>query len=111
MLRLAMLRGIAATVLLICATPALAQAPTVTVVIRDHQFVPVEVPVPAGAKVELTIRNEQTTPAEFESTSLHREKVVTPGGTSSVFIGPLSPGRYEFFDDFHPATRGFVVAR
>jgi hypothetical protein len=73
--------------------------------------VPAEVAVAAGTKVELIIRNEQTTPAEFESTSLHREKVVAPGTAISVFVGPLSPGRYEFFDDFHPATRGFVVVR
>ena len=83
--------------------------PTVTLAIRDHQFVPAEVPVPAKVKVELIIRNEQTTPAEFESTSLHREKVVPPGSAASVFVGPLNPGRYEFFDDFHPATRGVIV--
>ncbi|HKS89118.1 MAG TPA: cupredoxin domain-containing protein, partial [Stellaceae bacterium] len=62
-------------------------------------------------KVELVVRNEQAIPAEFESTSLHREKVVTPGGSVSVYVGPLGPGRYEFFDDFHPATRGFVVVK
>jgi len=59
----------------------------------------------------LTIRNEQATPAEFESTSLHREKVVAPGSSASVFVGPLQPGRYEFFDDFHPASRGVLVVR
>jgi hypothetical protein len=73
--------------------------------------VPAEVPVPAGVKVELVLRNEQTVPAEFESTSLHREKVVAPGATASIFIGPLKPGRYDFFDDFHPATRGVVVVQ
>lgn len=81
----------------------------VTIAIRDHAFIPAEVKIPAGVKVELTIRNEQTVPAEFESASLHREKVVSPGSAISVYVGPLSPGRYEFFDDFHPATRGFVV--
>jgi hypothetical protein len=92
--------------------PALAaDPPPVAISIRDHQFVPAEVAVPVGAKIELTIRNEQTVPAEFESTSLHREKVVAPGAAVSVFIGPLPAGSYEFFDDFHPATRGNVVAR
>jgi len=83
----------------------------VAISIRDHQFVPAEVTVPAGAKVELQIRNEQATAAEFESNQMRREKVIPPGGTVSVYIGPLNPGRYEFFDDFHPATRGAVVAR
>ena len=83
----------------------------ITITIRDHAFVPGEVKLPAGAKVELSIRNEQPTPAEFESASLHREKVVAPGSAISVYVGPLNPGRYEFFDDFHPASRGVLVVR
>src|SRR2546430_379239 len=81
----------------------------IAITIKDHAFVPAEVKIPAGAKVELTIRNEQAVPAEFESASLHREKVVSPGSAISVYVGPLERGRYEFFDDFHPATRGVVV--
>ncbi len=81
------------------------------IVIRDHQFVPAELTVSAGQKVELQVRNEQATPAEFESSSLHREKIVAPGSAISVYVGPLSPGRYEFFDDFNPATRGFLVVK
>jgi hypothetical protein len=98
--------------LLLGTLPALAAEPAqVAISIRDHQFVPPQVQVPVGVKVELAVRNEQTVPAEFESTSLHREKVVAPGATISVYIGPLEAGSYEFFDDFHPATRGTVVAR
>ena len=93
------------------AAPVFAQEPTVTITIKDHQFAPNEVPIPAGVRVELTIRNEQATPAEFESSSLHREKVVPPRGSASVFVGPLQPGRYEFYDDFHPASRGVLVVR
>ena len=93
------------------AAPALAQESKFTIAIRDNQFVPAQLTVPAGVKIELIVRNEQRTPAEFESTSLHREKVVAAGASISVFIGPLSPGRYEFFDDFHPATRGVLIAQ
>jgi hypothetical protein len=95
----------------VAVAPAFADEPPVTIAIRDHQFVPSEVQIRANAKVELIIRNEQTTPAEFESTSLHREKVVAPGKAASVFVGPLKPGRYDFFDDFHPATRGVLVVQ
>ena len=105
-----MYRAVVLALLLICAVPAFAEGP-ITIAIRDHQFVPAEVAVPAGSKVELIIRNEQKTPAEFESKSLHREKVVAPGAAVSVFVGPLNPGRYEFFDDFHPATRGVIVVQ
>ena len=29
----------------------------------------------------------------------------------SVYVGPLDAGSYDFFDDFHPSTRGNIVAR
>ena len=93
------------------AVPALAGPPQIAITLDAQHFVPSEVPVPAGTKVELLIKNTGATPAEFESTPLHREKVVPAGGQTSVFVGPLSPGRYEFFDDFNPATRGFLVAQ
>jgi plastocyanin len=105
------MRSLAAAALLVFSVsmPSMADPSPLSIAIRDHAFVPAEVKLPAGAKVELSIRNEQATPAEFESASLHREKVVAPGGAISVYVGPLAPGRYEFFDDFHPATRGFIV--
>ncbi|HXO02559.1 MAG TPA: cupredoxin domain-containing protein [Stellaceae bacterium] len=91
--------------------PALAEDPVVTISLKDHQFVPAEVPVPAGVKVKLLVKNEQQVTAEFESNSLHREKIVNAGGEITVFVGPLDPGSYEFFDDFHNATRGHLIAK
>jgi hypothetical protein len=90
---------------------ALADDPKVPLALQNHQFVPTELTIPANTKVELVVSNRQTMPAEFESTSLHREKIVAPGGTISVYVGPLDPGRYEFFDDFNAQTRGFVVVK
>jgi hypothetical protein len=106
-----MFRAFVAAFFLICATPAIAEEPAVTITLRDHQFVPAEVAVPAGVRIKLIIRNEQATNAEFESTSLHREKVVNSGGEIAVFVGPLDPGSYEFFDDFHGETRGHLVVK
>jgi hypothetical protein len=96
---------------LVLTAPALADDPVVTITLKDHQFTPSEVPVPAGVKVQLLIKNDQPQAAEFESHSLHREKVVTPGGQITLPIGPLDPGSYEFFDDFHNSTRGHLVAK
>jgi hypothetical protein len=104
-----MYRIVVPAFLLICTVPAFAEDPTITITLRDHQFVPSEVPVPTGVRIKLIIRNEQATNAEFESTSLHREKMVTPGAEITVFVGPLDPGSYEFFDDFHGGTRGRLV--
>jgi plastocyanin len=102
----------AAVLLLATAAPALADAPPqITILLKGQHFVPSEVPVAAGTKVELLVRNEGSTPAEFESTQLHREKIVTAGQQISVFVGPLDPGSYEFFDDFHPQTRGHLIVK
>ena len=69
------------------------------------------VQIPAGTKIELVVRNRDSTPSEFESTELHREKVVAAGQQISLFVGPLPPGRYAFFDDFHPQTRGLLIVK
>lgn len=91
--------------------PAAADTDTVTVSIKDHRFAPETVEVPAGKKIKLVIKNQDATPEEFESYDLNREKII-PGGTDGVvYIGPLDPGRYEFFGEFNPETaRGWVVA-
>lgn len=103
--------AIAALFALGVTVPALADDPMVTITLKDHQFSPAEVPVPAGVKVKLVIKNQQQVNAEFESNSLHREKIVGAGGEVSVFVGPLDPGGYEFFDDFHNSTRGRLVVK
>src|SRR3954452_15168078 len=106
-----MRRALLTALLIAVAVPALAEGPQVAIAIRADGFAPAEVPVPAGTKIELSIRNEQNVAAEFESTALRREKVIPPGTTGIVYVGPLQPGRYEFFDDFRPANRGFLVAQ
>ncbi len=108
-----MARLIPSAILLFFVIPlaAFAADPQFSLGLKAHQFTPKELEIPAGTKVELKIRNEDKTPAEFESLSLHREEVVVGGGEIRVFVGPLDPGRYEFFDDFHPETRGTLVAK
>jgi hypothetical protein len=101
-----------ATILLCAAAlPVRAADPVATITLKDHQFVPSEVSVPAGVKVQLLIKNEQAVNAEFESTTLHREKIVNAGGQITVFVGPLDPGTYEFFDDFNRSAQGRLVVK
>jgi Cupredoxin-like domain len=104
-------RALLTALLIATAVPALADEPKVSIAIRDNGFAPAEVPVPTGTKIELSITNEQKIAAEFESNALRREKVIPPGATGTVYVGPLQPGRYEFFDDFRPQNRGFLVAQ
>jgi plastocyanin len=89
-----------------------AQESTYALVIKDHKFQPTEIEIPAGQKIALTVKNDDPTPEEFESTELRREKVVAGGEQITVYIGPLKPGKYEFFGDFNPKTaRGRIVVK
>ncbi|HEX3418397.1 MAG TPA: cupredoxin domain-containing protein [Stellaceae bacterium] len=97
--------------LLAIAASALADDPSFSILLKNNRFVPSDVQIPAGAKVKLVVRNENPTASEFESTQFHREKIVAPGQEITVFVGPLDPGSYEFFDDFHPETRGHLVVK
>ena len=60
--------------------------------------------MPAGRKIRLTIKNQDPTPAEFESNALNREKIVGAHAEITVFIGPLKAGTYDYYDDFHKTT-------
>jgi plastocyanin len=82
---------------------------TVTITIKDHQFEPAEVHAPPGKAIAVTVKNLDAIAAEFESDALHVEKVIPPGREAVVRVRPLEPGRYNFFDDFHRATQGFLV--
>jgi hypothetical protein len=87
-----------------------AAPPEIKLVLKDHKFAPTEVTAPAGQKLKLVIENQDATPEEFESYALNREKIVPPGGRIVVFVGPLKPGRYEFFGEFNAKTaRGWLV--
>ena len=97
---------------LLGATPVFAAGePEFAITLRDHQFTPVEIKVPAGVKVKLVVDNQDAGPEEFDSHALNREKVI-PGKTkATIFIGPLAPGRYPFIGEFNATTaHGEVVA-
>jgi hypothetical protein len=80
-------------------------------VIKNHRFEPTELKVPAGQRVKLTVHNQDSTPEEFESHKLNREKVIPAGAKAVIFIGPLRPGKYEFVGEYNEATaKGVVVA-
>jgi len=83
-----------------------------TLVFRQHRFVPNRIEVPAHVKFRLQVQNTDDTADEFESVDLNREKLVPPGQTITVFLGPLEPGEYKFFGDFHQDTaQGVLVAK
>jgi hypothetical protein len=81
------------------------------VVLHDGTISPERLEVPADRPFKLEISNTGSSPAEFESLSLHKEKVLSAGVTSGMVIRRLEPGEYDFFDDFHPGSKAVLVAR
>lgn len=96
-------------VLLGLAATARAQTPSFTLEIRDHLFYPAELLIPADTKVRLVVANRDSTPEEFESYELNREKVIMGRTQAVIFIGPLPPGTYPFFGEFNPKTAQGIV--
>jgi iron uptake system EfeUOB component EfeO/EfeM len=90
---------------------AAAQYATVELAVKDKTFDPVELKAPANTRVVIHITNHDAKAMEFESKELKAEKVVAANGEGIVRVGPLKPGRYEFFDDFNQANRGTLVVQ
>lgn len=82
---------------------AMAADESYSLTLKDHKFSPTELTIPAGKKVKVTVKNLDSTPAEFESDDFKAEKVIPAGKQVDVFVGPLKAGTYEFHDEYHEA--------
>ncbi len=102
---------VAIAALLTVNTAVAADLQTFEISIKDHKFVPDQVTIPADTKVKLVINNLDPTVEEFESYDLNREKIVSGNSAITVFVGPLDPGSYAFFGEFHEDTaQGTLIA-
>ena len=90
---------------------ASAQETTLQVTVDNHRFSPSDLRAPANKPIVIVIRNNDATPMEFESVSLRVEKIIAAKSQGSVRVRALSPGRYEFFDDFNQSTRGALIVQ
>ena len=100
----------AAAAVLLAAGVEAQQSVSVEIAVKNHRFEPTEIHAPANRPITLSIRNLDTAAIEFESVSLRVEKVIAANSRGLINLRPLQPGRYKFFDDFHPETQGtFVV--
>lgn len=92
--------------------PARAEEGSYTLTLKDHKFTPDTLEIPANKRVKLVVKNEDATPEEFDSSELHREKVVPGGKQGVIYVGPLKPGTYHFIGEYHEATaKGRIVAK
>lgn len=96
--------------LLLTSHNVLAQRQEFVIVLKNHLFYPAEITIPSNQKVKLIIDNQDDGIEEFDSFSLNREKVLFPKKKSTIYIGPLSPGDYSFFGEYHPeSAKGVVI--
>ncbi len=100
-----------AVVGLVAGGTAARAADPVTLTLKGHRFTPDHADIPAGERFQIVVDNQDDTAGEFESSDMKVEKIVAPGTKITVRAGPLHPGSYAFFDDYHPDTaRGTVTA-
>jgi uncharacterized protein (DUF58 family) len=80
--------------------------------LENGSFQPAELVVTANNPFQVRVTNRSSAAIEFESFELHRERVVQPGETITVYMPPLRAGTYRFFDDFnHGTPQGSIVAK
>lgn len=85
------------------------EATTIQLSVKDHRFQPAELHAPANKPIILILKNLDPIPMEFESITLRVEKVVVGNSEGTIRLRPLATGRYNFFDDFRPETKGVLV--
>jgi hypothetical protein len=87
------------------------QAANVTVSVKNQRFQPAQIHAPANVPINLRVKNLDSTAMEFESDTLHVEKVVAGKSEAVIQIKPQAPGRYEFYDDYHQESTGVLIVR
>lgn len=85
--------------------------PTFRLEMKDGVLSQTKIMVPANKRFKIVLINRGKSPAEFESLQLRKEKVLAPGVESFVVFQSLSPGVYKFYDEFHSAAQGVIVAK
>ena len=82
---------------------------TLSLTVKDHKFDPAELHAPPNTPIDIKVKNAGDIVFEFESSDLHFEKIVPVGREAVVHVRPQQPGRYNFFDDFHHETQGYLI--
>ena len=101
-----------AAVFVLGAAAAYAENSVVEVRFENHHFSPASLQVPAGQALKIKVVNASSETIEFESFRLNREKAIQPGEAIAVRLPALSPGSYDFYDDFHQdVPQGSIVAK
>jgi Cupredoxin-like domain len=104
--------GTVATAVIFLNGHAVANYTVATIKFENHHWTPLNVTVPANQALTIEVVNASDETIEFESFKLNRETAMTPGQTIKVPLPALSPGSYDFYDDFHQdVPQGTIVAK
>ncbi|MDB5513778.1 MAG: cupredoxin protein [Tardiphaga sp.] len=88
------------------------QATEIALSYKDKKFTPAEITAPANTAIVIKLKNLDAKAMEFESKTLHVEKVVAAGTDAVINVRAQKPGRYEFFDEYNEKTaRGALVVK
>ncbi len=103
----------AVLVSVIAAGAASAQSATeIQLSYKDKKFDPAEISAPADTPIVIKLKNLDAKAMEFESKTLHVEKVVAASSDATINVRAQKPGRYEFFDEYNEKTaRGALVVK
>ncbi len=107
------MRNVTTALLLLTMTiPAMASE-TITrqLSLNEHGFEPARLELPANVRIRLVVHNDSSQPAEFESYDLSQEVEIASHEQTAIFIGPLKPGSYAYFNDFDDSMRGTVLVQ
>jgi len=106
-----LLSAFGAGLLLIISKPDAAAEQVFHLSIVNQAFKPDALTLPAEQGIKIMVANKDSSPAEFESNDFQVE-IVIPGRTElPVYVGPLEPGAYHFFNDFHPQSKGTLIVK
>lgn len=84
----------------------------IDLVLKDHKFTPDRIEAHKGVKIEITVKNEDSSADEFDSRDLKREKVIPGGKQGVILVGPLEPGEYHFQGEYHANTaQGLLIVK
>ncbi|MDA0996605.1 MAG: cupredoxin domain-containing protein [Proteobacteria bacterium] len=102
----------AAALVLVMGTGLSLAADEFETTIKEHRFNPDRIIVPAGKRITLWVKNDDSTPEEFESHDLKIEKIIKGNSKGKIVFGPLKPGEYKFVGEFHEKfAKGVIVAK
>ncbi len=101
-----------AVALVFITTPVLAHHPTknqYTLQVKNHQFSPTTLEVPANTSFKLIIGNNADQPVHFTSQTAQLNKDIAADGAAVINVPPLPAGQYPFTIS-NQSNQGVLVA-